>query len=458
MRKLKKILALSLILLTATSCVGRRLSYLEERKLGMEGVSAKSKEVDPDAISKLSLKEYLDWYKNLDAAPKLRLSPSQRPKKLTRAEMQEDFDFFFEELKENYPFFEVLKRKYGIDFLGSYDDYLKKIRGCNSDEEFKKAMEEIIGDLRNYHAQIRDKSYVEKTLHYFAHNWNQPSIYYEFLKLNQKVVRDRYGISGVQTESMTAKAFERSKSEDIEIIKGDRLSFEEKGEIAILSLDESLSSKVTDKDQEILSDFLKNKHMYKALVIDIRDNLGGDSKFWENYLIPKLITSPEQVTNHMFFKDSDRIRLMLSDDTLNVEKLSDIDITGIKLDHPEDLENFAYYIKDVISINPDITEKENGYEGKIYLLVDEDVFSAAEGLASFAKHTDFATVIGKQTGGDGITLGIINQTLPNSGLVFTYTNTLGYDPEGKINEENPTTPDIEVESLREAMKVIEEGK
>ena len=45
--------------------------------------------------------------------------------------------------------------------------------------------------------------------------------------------------------------------------------------------------------------------------------------------------------------------------------------------------------------------------------------------------------------------------MPNSGLVFTYTNTLGYDPAGKINEENPTTPDIISNSYRDSLTTID---
>lgn len=210
-----------------------------------------------------------------------------------------------------------------------------------------------------------------------------------------------------------------------------------------------------EKDQKVLDEFLRNKHMYKALVIDIRNNVGGNMEYWQSFLLPKLTKNPKQVINHMFFKDSAKTRLLLQDNTLNMENLSNVDITGIRLDHAEDLKDFAYYIKDTITINPDETKRDNGYEGPIFLLVDENVFSAAEGFASFIKHTEFATIVGTQTGGDGITLGVINSVLPNSGLVFTYTNTLGYDPSGEINEEDPTKPDIESASYRQSIETIE---
>ena len=113
-------------------------------------------------------------------------------------------------------------------------------------------------------------------------------------------------------------------------------------------------------------------------------------------------------------------------------------------------------MKDIITVNPDTSNKDYGFDGSIYLLVDVNVFSAAEGFANFMKYSNTATLIGNTTGGDGITLGVINSVMPNSGLVFTYTNTLGYDPAGKINEENPTTPDIISNSYRASLTTIDQ--
>ena len=82
------------------------------------------------------------------------------------------------------------------------------------------------------------------------------------------------------------------------------------------------------------------------------------------------------------------------------------------------------------------------FHGRLYLLVDDGVYSAAEAFASFAKQSGFAQLIGSRTGGDGITMGMLYRVLPNSGLVFTYTNVLGYSQDGKINEEEKTEPDV----------------
>ena len=461
MKKLKK---LSLILLLIgfavlnTSCVKRRMAQLEREKIAKENpgkkITASSDNFYPDNIVDFSTDEFIKWYKDLKAPPKLVLASPENPKALTKSEMVNDFEYLFKELKENYPFFEVLKRKYEIDFLANHDIYLKKVKDCKTDGEFIKVLTEIMADLNNYHAKIADSAYVDQTLSYYSQNWNQPSIYYEFLNLNRQVVRNRYGINGVQSKTNNGH-IKRKQKKALASEESPNLVLESQGDLAILKIKQMGDLSNKEADEKVLDEFLRNKHMYKALVIDIRDNVGGNMEYWQNFLIPKLSKNPTQVVNHMFFKDSDKTRLLLTDDNLNMESLSNVDITGIKLDHAEDLKDFSYYIKDVIAIDPNESQKDNGYEGKIFLLVDEDVFSAAEGFASFIKHTEFATIVGSQTGGDGITLGVINSVLPNSGLVFTYTNTLGYDPTGQINEENPTIPDIESSSYRESIEIIE---
>lgn len=461
MRKNKKIGLIIFFLAFAifgSSCVKRRIQALDKKRIESRAaghdLSPKVESFYPDKIKDFSIDQYLKWYKDLNAPPHLQLPVYESPKKLTKTEMVADFEYLFAELKESYPFFEVLKREENIDFIKNHDQYLKKIRKCENDEEFIKALKDIMADLHNYHAKIADRTYVDTTMRYYSQNWNQPSIYYEFINLNRQAVRNRYGLDGLQAQSSSG-LIKRKKTSAVAKEKSTNLTFESQGDLAILKIGQMIDLTDISQDEKVLDEFLKNKHMYRGLVIDIRDNVGGNMEYWQNFLLPKLITDQKQVTNHMFFKNSPKSKLILSDNTLNVETLSNVDITGIKLDYSEDLKDFHYYIKDLIVINPDESKKDNGYRGQIFLLVNENVFSAAEGLASFIKHTDLATIVGSQTGGDGITLGVINSVLPNSGLVFTYTNTLGYAADGTINEEDPTMPDIKTSSYRQSIDTIE---
>lgn len=447
-------------MLTNTSCVKRRLDHLESNRtkdiVEKGGLLSNSDVFYPDNIDDFDVDSYLEWYKNLEKPPKLHLPAVESPEELTNKEMVDDFNYVFEELKANYPFFDVLKREQNVDFLANYNIYLKRVKEAKTDEEFIDIMTGIMGELNNHHARIADEDYVKNTLDYFSKNWNSPSIYYEFLNLNKQVVRNRYKIEGIQTREARAENIKLATS----IIKNKQesnmvLDTSNEG-IAILKINGMVDPDKFAADQDVLNEFLRNKHLYKALVIDIRENYGGNMEYWQKFLLPKILTSQKSVTNHLFFKDSDKAKLILAEDTLNVEKLSNVDISGVKLDYARNLKKFDYYIRDEISISPDDTNKDYGFEGNIYLLVDKAVFSAAEGMASFIKHSQAATLVGEKTGGDGITLGVINDVMPNSGLVFTYTNTLGYAPDGSINAEKKTKPDIQSGSFRNSIETITE--
>ena len=457
MKKHFKIFCLILVfMLVTTGCVKRRYDQLEARRKGVSTskVKTSSDNFNPDDIDKFDVDSYLIWYKNLENPPKLDLEASKNPKPMTNKEMVDDFNYVFKELKENYPFFEALKREKNIDFIGDYDKYLKRIKEAKNDQEFIDEMTGIMGELNNHHARIADQNYVDKTLKYYAKNWNSPSIYYEFLKLNKQVVRNRYGLKGEQTASETSISKRISGS----ILNQDtsaNMTLDTTNEgIAILKIKQMVDPQSVKEDEAVLDKFLKDKHLYKALVIDIRQNYGGNAEYWQKFLLPKILPSQKSVTNHLFFKDSPRAKLILADDTLNVEAIKNVDISAIKLDHANDIKNFDYYIRDTISISPDESEKDYGFDGNIYLLVDKAVFSAAEGMASFMKFSDAATLIGEESGGDGLTLGVINDVMPNSGLVFTYTNTLGYAPDGTINAEEKTKPDIKSSSYKDTIDTI----
>ena len=83
------------------------------------------------------------------------------------------------------------------------------------------------------------------------------------------------------------------------------------------------------------------------------------------------------------------------------------------------------------------------FEGRIWLLVGPQIYSASESFAVFCKETGFAKLVGEQTGGDGIgSLDPVFLQLPNSGILVQYTMMYGLNPDGSSSEEAGTTPDI----------------
>ena len=117
----------------------------------------------------------------------------------------------------------------------------------------------------------------------------------------------------------------------------------------------------------------------------------------------------------------------------------------------EDLKKFeAVFIDEQVY---GLTEKNVGFDGRLWLLVDENVWSAAEGFTIFCKSTGFATVIGERTGGGGKSEVPIAFPLPNSGLLVLFEDVLGFNDDGTCNAFVGTTPDIEVADPDDALEV-----
>ncbi|MDD7305216.1 MAG: S41 family peptidase [Peptoniphilaceae bacterium] len=460
-KKRLSIIVLALILVLS-SCVKRRFDSLmanrEQKQKTYKQEIEDQQEIFPDDIIKLSFKDYKSWYKKLKKPPYLNLANPQEPKELSGEQRLEDFEYYFEQLKENYPFFGVLKREYGIDFIKSHKEYKEKIKACKTDKDFEQAMREINADLKNHHANIAEKPYVEKTLAYYSNYWKNPSIYYEFLLLNSQKVRNRYDLDGLQSKDRSLQIGPRQTKGEENQEKNNKdknMTIEDLEDgLALIKIKEMVTGEKLEEDKKTLAEFLEKKDKYKKLIIDIRDNAGGSMTYWRDFLLPELLTEDKAIENYMFFKNGKKTKEILDLEKENVEAIKNINLDELDLASKEDLKDFSYYRKDPIEIKA----KSDGFLGYIFLLTNERVYSAAEGLASFVKNTGSAIIVGTNTGGDGITLGLVNDVLPNSGLVFTYTNTLGYGPDGTINEEEKTKPDINASSYREAIEIIKNYK
>jgi Periplasmic protease len=100
---------------------------------------------------------------------------------------------------------------------------------------------------------------------------------------------------------------------------------------------------------------------------------------------------------------------------------------------------------DVLTVSHTVepAAKPSPFRGRIWVLVDESVYSASESFVLFCQQTGFATLVCRTTGGDGIgAMDPVYLQLPNSGILIQYTVPLGLNPDGSSNEEMGTTPDL----------------
>ncbi|MDO4662176.1 MAG: S41 family peptidase [Tissierellia bacterium] len=455
---------LLIVLVLSTSCVNRRIYSLNQSRKDVESVKLKDINNDldeneaentffPDDVKKFkTYKDYFDWYDSLESPPVLTLPKPETPKPLTNEEMIEDYEYFFKIIKENYPFIELIETEHGYNFIDNHDLYLSWVKECKNDDDFYNVLQKIIEQLQNKHAMIADRYYVENSLEHYSHYWKTRSMFLEFLYMNTQTVRNRYDLEGMQVSGIDKKngrnkLFDRDRSNENLEIK------EITDNIVSIKINEMLATYDWKKDKDILNDFCDNLNNYKALVIDIRGNGGGNVDYWQKFLLPKIIGKKYKTDNYMFFKDGDRTKIVLEDGDYNYQKLEDINLSDLHLENEEALKNFSYFAKETIEISP---KDSVDFKGNIYLLIDDKVYSAAESMASFCKNTNLATLVGERTSGDGITLGVINDYLPNSGYVFSFTNSLGYTSDGSLNEKDKTTPDIEATDYRQMIDIIKE--
>jgi C-terminal processing protease CtpA/Prc len=454
---------------------------------------------------------------------------------LTTVQKLEDLNYAYNILKDNFPFFEVEKRKTGFDWLGNKESFENQIKETKNDIEFYNRMKEIFRAIQNQHTYILDpytynnkkSSYNDKSewnkvvssnrvvekyklweemsnkqvSHDIFHipivfiyaegkyyainlfnyqcekygisegailnkiNGSNPEVYikslmsdgylsYDFKR--EKLKANMFDIATNKDEIFTL-TFETPSGETIEkTIKAEKY-IEDKNSFNHKTKDNVETEVLIDKkvaymkirgmesdyrkDQQNIINFIDNIKEYPYLVIDIRDNGGGDDHFWEYNLVAPLINSKLSIENHVVFKGGKYINPFLQE-KLRILSCEEIPITKLPENKNYAKEIYSNY-KGFITWKREVSPLDKiDFKGKIYLLVNDGVYSAAESFAAFAKDTKWATLVGSNTGGDGIIFDPAIASMPNSGLVFSFSQVMGLNTDGTANEETHTAPDI----------------
>lgn len=235
------------------------------------------------------------------------------------------------------------------------------------------------------------------------------------------------------------------------------------GKAGYIRIRQMLSDPVAD--MEAIKEFMKTAGSLPALVIDIRGNGGGSDRYcWD--LVGTLSSRPVDLVMHIVWRNSEFARSLASAKgmvTMPVTAKEDVERLAVDAGPPglpPEILTSAFDEPRTLkhTIEPSGTVN---YSGKIFLLVDDNVFSSGESFAAFCKGSGWATVVGSYTGGDGIGYDPALLTLPNSGMTVRFSSMMGLNPNWTANEEAHTKPDVLVEmsasDLMAYMNAVDKG-
>ena len=364
--------------------------------------------------------------------------------------MVEDYEYFWDFAENNFAIMAMVQRN-GFDKEEIYETYKLEIKKCEDYHDFNVFVMEKIA--------MKFKQSLEYQTMPFTDEWY--SVFLSVFDYYDEALRNHdYTMYTQEHLELTNEGYEfladileGSKNyyerEDIKLNTSDQnfnfieYKIIEEDEIAYIRFYQMIASK---KEQEKLVEFLNKVAHYPNLIIDIRGNNNGeefvispifDSLASETYEFETTFVSKSSENNNNYLNATTNFfneALPITDNVLGEQFNSD------------DLNTVDQYFKSETKIEFN-EELYNGFDGEIYLLVDEDVYGNSDSFAYVCKKTQFATVVGKtNTAGYGIAIYNNAFMLPNSEIVWLYTDKIGLNPDGSSNIEFGTTPDIIVPS------------
>lgn len=364
----------------------------------------------------------------------------------TRQEYLEDLDFLYNALVENFPFFGVIYRSLGVD-MHSYFQQTREIIETTENIWSDASFANIIGaQFLNRagglgHLNILDNTSLRFHVEVFNDDFhNGEGIFVNFLaELDNPATRALHGLTD---EDFTAPATGGQSLMRLAYSHNIETEILEAGRIAYVNI-RSMSGATMHLDEETLLEFFHEVADYEHLIIDIRQNGGGDSRFFPGLVVAPNISEPLKWEHYLFLMGGQHNNHILTPwlGTLGegyFQRVNDEVIERLPELMPDDLHLLEYYFLSQSTVYP--SSQSPIFGGKIWLLVSEWVFSASEQAAHMAKQTGFATLVGQTTGGDGLGFQPIVLALPHTGIVVRYSSAYGVDNLGRNNQEFGTEP------------------
>ncbi|MEF9953552.1 MAG: S41 family peptidase, partial [Clostridium sp.] len=330
----------------------------------------------------------------------------------------------------------------------------KRIKETDTDSRFESELHSIVRDLNNDHSQVVSYNDLRGILGVY-YNDEPYKTTYKSIFTNKKVI-ERYKIEKGE------KLGEGSRNEKIasdypsNIIAKDIVD----NKVAYIYMPSMEGNyDITKRDMDIVEDYISTRRIYDAIVLDIRGNGGGSDIYWR-CAISTLTNKTLESTSYILFRTNSNVMKNALEHKVNYRKglwtikdIKDLPNSTITKAPEESKTMFDKFVDMKYKVEP---KGNGGFNGKVYLLVDKQVYSAAEGMAIFCKETRYATIIGEKTGGDGLGFEPVLFNLNNSGIIVKIAGGMGLTESGVCNEEFKTTPDVLVNNCTRSNNLNED--
>ena len=392
---------------------------------------------------------------------------------LTREQALYDYDTMWLLLEQNFPFFPAIQDELGIDAQAVKAAYRAEVEELCADgkvglSQYVEVIQRCLAELYTVgHLYLFDASFRETVIRYaegmtgliknvgdLVSNARSEQVYTAYEKAIYQT------ISNWPSKKVLPISYNGTDEPD-EVVQtvepGVTLGYAD----GVPYVGMTTFSDWTEETEDAIYAFLAQQTDAEDLILDIRYNRGGSTGAWQ-YLVA-ILADQEYPCDLVFGVQAGALNLALNPDLLNGFSCTQVYTADTWREEFPDIptektEGMDAILKMPVGVSP--AKNSLHFQGKIWVLTNESNYSASDQFAYFCKVSGFATLVGAQTGGNGVGAQPCAMALPWSGLLIYYAPYLGFNPDGTCNGIYGTMPDCETSAataLTDCLALIWQG-
>lgn len=336
------------------------------------------------------------------------------------------------------------------------------MKDCADDEEFINKANAYLSSLKSSHTRVLNRDWSYEMMYDFFPNLTKEgeknpyayvqaiaekpevkSVYQDYLQKKSK------NSSPSSPTASPEKTFSNLHMEDVIPQK-----------VAYIHI-QSFGSNHMEQDREPIYSYLQKVKDYPVLILDVRDNGGGDTDYL-NLFLPELMSQPLHMEIYTLFRDrfsaNEYVDPLISIQDHSTIKKKIEAILEEQYPHSKDYMLGKYHVCNVMDKELEAYPNSIHYKGHIYILNNEATASAAGYTGMFIKMGNLGTIVGRNTAAECGGMNPAFLVLPNTKLLFRMTSSLSICPKVSYAKDGYMTnnvlyPDVYV---RDASRYLKE--